>query len=115
MTFPSLIYKSPGGYRYPKSKLTYSVASVQDEHELAGRLAAGWFQTKEEAVGLVTAPVVEVVEVVEVAETPKAEDYEPSRAELEQKATEMGIKFDGRTSDKKLLKLITEGLQNELD
>jgi hypothetical protein len=112
MTFPSLIYKSPGGYRYPKSKLTYSVASVQDEHELADRLAAGWFQTKEEAVGLVTAPV---VEVVEVAETPKAEDYEPSRAELEQKATELGIKFDGRTSDKKLLKLITEGLQNELD
>lgn len=112
MNFPALVYKSPGGYSYPKTKKTYSVASVETEQELSEKVAQGWFATREEALGLVVAPV---VQVVEMPESPKTEDYEPTRAELEQKATELGIKFDGRTSDKKLLKLITEGLQNELD
>jgi hypothetical protein len=36
----------------------------------------------------------------------KADDTEPTRAELEAKAAELGIKFDGRTGDKKLGQLI---------
>lgn len=34
----------------------------------------------------------------------------PTRAELEAKATELGIKFDGRTKDKKLGQLIQDKL-----
>jgi hypothetical protein len=34
----------------------------------------------------------------------------PTRAELEAKATELGIKFDGRTGDKKLGQLIQDRL-----
>lgn len=32
----------------------------------------------------------------------------PTRAELEQKAAELGIRFDGRTTDAKMSKLIAE-------
>lgn len=38
------------------------------------------------------------------------DDAMPTREELEIKATELGLKFDGRTSDKKLTKLIAEAL-----
>lgn len=39
------------------------------------------------------------------------EDAPPTRAELEAKATELGIPFNGRTSDKKLSGLIATALQ----
>lgn len=39
-----------------------------------------------------------------------ADNAPPTRAELETKAAELGLKFDGRTSDKKLEKMITESL-----
>lgn len=39
-----------------------------------------------------------------------ADDAPPTRAELEAKATELGIRFDGRTRDKKLGQLIQDRL-----
>lgn len=39
------------------------------------------------------------------------ENAPPTRAELEAKATELGIPFNGRTSDKKLSGLIATALQ----
>ena len=39
-----------------------------------------------------------------------ADDAPPTREELEAKATELGIKFDGRTKDKKLGQLIQDKL-----
>jgi len=41
---------------------------------------------------------------------PVNEDADPTRAELEAKATELGIRFDGRTKDKKLGQLIQDRL-----
>jgi hypothetical protein len=38
------------------------------------------------------------------------DDAPPTRAELEAKATELGIRFDGRTGDKKLGQLIQDKL-----
>jgi hypothetical protein len=38
------------------------------------------------------------------------ENAPPTRSELEQKATELGLKFDGRTSDNKLGQKIQESL-----
>jgi hypothetical protein len=41
---------------------------------------------------------------------PVIDDAAPTRAELEAKATELGIRFDGRTKDKKLGQLIQDKL-----
>lgn len=48
------------------------------------------------------------VEVVDTA--PEDDDAAPTREELEAKATELGIRFDGRTKDKKLGQLIQDRL-----
>jgi hypothetical protein len=46
----------------------------------------------------------------EVVDTAPEDDAAPTRAELEAKATELGIRFDGRTKDKKLGQLIQDRL-----
>ena len=53
--------------------------------------------------------VAEVAKVVEAAD-PIVEDAPPTREEMTIKALELGIKFDGRTSDKKLSSLIATAL-----
>jgi ribosomal protein L32E len=54
--------------------------------------------------------VFEIVEVAEVAESMIESDAPPTREEMAIKARELGIKFDGRTSDKKLSLLIATAL-----
>jgi hypothetical protein len=49
-------------------------------------------------------------QAVEAVDTAPDDDAPPTRAELEAKATELGIKFDGRTKDKKLGQLIQDKL-----
>lgn len=71
---------------------------VIDADEVDGALADGWFLTPTEAG-----------ESVKAAEP--ADDAPPTRKELEAKATELHIKFDGRTTDKKLGELIAAKLK----
>ena len=47
---------------------------------------------------------------VELVEAVPEDDAPPTRAELEAKAKELGIRFDGRTGDKKLGQLIQDRL-----
>ena len=47
---------------------------------------------------------------VELVEAVPEDDAAPTRAELEAKAKELGIRFDGRTGDKKLGQLIQDRL-----
>jgi hypothetical protein len=49
-------------------------------------------------------------QAVEVVETAPEDEAAPTREELEAKATELGIRFDGRTKDKKLGQLIQDRL-----
>jgi len=49
-------------------------------------------------------------QAMQVVDTAPEDDAAPTRAELEAKATELGIKFDGRTKDKKLGQLIQDRL-----
>jgi ribosomal protein L32E len=56
-----------------------------------------------------TVEAVEVFEIVEVTEVVES-DAPPTREEMSIKARELGIKFDGRTSDKKLSSLIATAL-----
>jgi hypothetical protein len=73
---------------------------IVDGHEVEQALADGWFRTPTEAG-----------ESVKVAPAPAPADDAPvTRAELEQKARELSIKFDGRTTDKKLGDLIAAKL-----
>jgi hypothetical protein len=58
-----------------------------------------------EAAAQAAAQAVEVV-----ADEAPEDDAAPTRAELEAKATELGIRFDGRTKDKKLGQLIQDRL-----
>jgi hypothetical protein len=49
-------------------------------------------------------------QVTEAQEIMSEDDALPTREELEAKATELGIRFDGRTKDKKLGQLIQDRL-----
>ncbi len=52
----------------------------------------------------------EEAKAMEVMDTAPEDDAAPTRTELEAKATELGIRFDGRTKDKKLGQLIQDRL-----
>ena len=134
--FPRMVYISPGMSTTRGGTFDYTVAN--DEEGLAHLLASGWFETIAEALAgereepegedvpepeaePEPEPVVEVVEPAEeepapveaVEDAPADEpDYniEPTREELEMKATELGLQFDGRTSDNKLRQRIEDHL-----
>lgn len=102
MNYPRLVYKSPG--HEGAGKLTYSTLAVAGDDELAAALADGWHGSLSEALAPpapTPAPAPEPID----------ETSGPTRAELEQMATELGIKFDGRTADKTLLAKINEALK----
>lgn len=93
MKFPRLVYKSATDYKL-----------VSDDKEYDSALSDGWFHGVLEAKG---PKKVEVKEEVKAPEDKSA----PTRHEMELKAKELGIKFDGRTSDAKLLKMIADHLK----
>ena len=100
MEFPRLVYRTPGPN--PMQGGSYACKPVADHEELKAALREGWFATLPEAA--------EGTHVIEEEPVPD-DDAPPTRAELEEKARELGIKFDGRTGDKALLKRITEALE----
>lgn len=77
---------------------------IVDGHEVEQALADGWFRTPTEAG--------ESVKVAPAPEPVPADDAPVTRAELEQKARELSIKFDGRTTDKKLRDMIDAKLKD---
>lgn len=104
MEFPALVYRCPGTNQRPGG--TYNYLSVQDEQQHVAALAEGWFETLPEAIAGTSAQINPNLSLPAVPENPS-----PTRIELEQKATELEIKFDGRTSDKKLSDLISATLE----
>lgn len=92
--FPTIVYKTPG--THARAGGTYNYLGVADQAALDAALAEGWFLTLPEAIA-------------GKAETP-VDDSAPTREELEAKATELKIKFDGRTSDKILAEKIEHAL-----
>lgn len=97
MSFPTIVYKCPGAHACARG--TYAYQGVQDKDELDLALSGGWFATLPEAIA---------------GEHDEVEDNSsPTRAELEAKATELGIKFDGRTTDKSLADKIETALSEQ--
>jgi hypothetical protein len=83
-------------------------------HLVAKRVAEGWSTSKADALApkppvpvaaapapAIAAPVADDLPVA-VDDEPEADDAPPTRAELEAKAAELGIKVDKRWSDKTL-------------
>ena len=90
MSFPTIVYKCPGPHACTGS--TYAYLGAADEAELDRALSSGWFRTLPEAMA------------GDHEELP--DNSAPTREELEAKAAELGIKFDGRTTDKSLAEKI---------
>ena len=103
--FPSLVYKASGKYVRPHG--TYDFTGVVDTEDLAKKLSEGWYPSLEAAVEA-KKPTQKPVEPV--SSPVLDDDAPPTREELEAKAAELGIKVDGRHSDKKIAQLIDEAL-----
>jgi hypothetical protein len=93
--FPTLVYKDKGPHQRPGG--TYDYKAVNDADQFAAALAGGWFAT--------------LAEVIEPTAAVIDETSPATREELEAKANELGLKFDGRTGDKKLAAMIDEALK----
>lgn len=113
MEFPTIVYKVPGKYKAPGGKgRTYDYCGAQDQKEFDALIAAGWFETIAAAQDAQSKPVLVVQVAPQAVESlVPADNAAPTRAELEIKATELGIKFDGRTTDSKLSERIEEALR----
>lgn len=95
--FPKMLYKAGGSEELHGGNFHTFIA--QDEQDEAAALADGWHLTTPDAVAAVSKSAAEV-----------DDDAPPTRAEMEAKATELGIKFDGRTTDAKLGEKIAAAL-----
>lgn len=103
MEFPRIVFKCPGDL--PRQGGTFKVLQVADDVSHADAVAYGWFSSLPEAIESHDNPKPVVVDVA-----PDVVEQE-SRESLESRAKEIGIKFDGRTSDAKLSRLIAEASQ----
>lgn len=112
-----MVYRCPGAHFGPLGT-TYDSLGVMDDEDLRSALGEGWSESLVKAVEIYLNPVKSdesVVDPVSNVDTSAAEKISegdeqnpPTREELEQKANELGIKFDGRTTDRKLLEKIEE-------
>lgn len=95
MEFPRSLFKSPGDQWV--SGGSFAIEHVEDLAQYKAAKAAGWLDSVPEALAAwkanLAAPVV-------------ADDAPPTRAEMEEMARSLGIKFDGRTTDAALLRRI---------
>lgn len=103
LSLPATLYRVPGAHSGPGFTYNYAGASTQAEYDALK--AAGWCDSLPEAL--------KPASVEPAASEPDvpADDAPPTRAELEAKANEIGVKFDGRTSDALLLNRINAALE----
>lgn len=103
--FPDTVFRSPGAHRAQNGG-TFDYLGVNDAGEMAAALADGWHLSVEAAIAALEADDI-IAEVVEALEA--VDDVSPAtRDELEQKARELGIGFNARTTDKVLAQRIAE-------
>lgn len=102
MNFPTILYRVPGAHS--GNGFTYDYAGALDQKAADVLKAQGWHETLLDAVSPPT------VEPAASDDGVPADDAPPTRAELEAKANELGVKFDGRTSDALLLSRINAAL-----
>lgn len=101
--FPQMLYRAGSALEIDGAR--FDAQTVADESALSAALADGWHETTGAALD-----AVQPVEDDKPADVPP-DDAPVTRAELEQKAGEMGIKFDGRWGDKRLAAAIADALK----
>jgi len=102
--FPTMVYRVPGRHRGP-NRSTYDYMGVDDKSAYDAALKSGWFAAITDA--LAGKGVISAAEAFEDA----ADNVSPAtRDELEQKAKELGVSFNSRTSNETLAKRIAEAL-----
>ncbi len=109
--FPTMVYRVPGQHRAGDGH-TFDYRGIDDAEAMKAALADGWHKTFPEALAGVAAKASAQAVIDEVVEAQEAiDDVSPAtRDELEQKARELGIGFNARTSDKVLAQRIAEAL-----
>lgn len=96
----TMLYKAPGPHDIHGGHYDYIVVDADEEGTIDEAKDAGWFETTTEAKAAyddAKAPEVKL---------PPNDLLSPTRAELEQKANELKIKFSAKTTDEELGKLI---------
>jgi hypothetical protein len=127
--FPTLVYRAPGSSQHSSGgRYRYRGAANQAEYDAL--LAEGWHSTILAAVvaagdrafahnrkpaGLLAKARAKLAEQAPVVATEAEDDAPATRVEMEAKAIELGVKFDGRTTDARLLAKITEALRAASD
>lgn len=115
--FPQMFYKAGGPEQIHGG--AFSTLVVHDAEEHAAALKAGWHESTPDAVAARQAEQERAArEAAEkLADQPKAaagdDTAPPTREELEQKATELGITFAANIGDKKLAERIAEKLAEQ--
>lgn len=104
MEFPRMVYRAGSMVELESGRYDWRI--VADENECVGAQAEGWHLDQYAAKAAAEAP--QVAEDAPPDEV--ADNAPPTREELEHKAQELGIKFDGRWGDKKLAAAIAEKL-----
>lgn len=105
--YPTMVYRTPGPHRASGGG-TFDYLGVDDAAAFKAALSAGWRATIAEAIAGKAASAI-LSEVKEAQEA--VDDVSPAtRDELEQKAKELGIGFNSRTSDTVLAQRIAEAV-----
>lgn len=106
--YPTFVYKKSKAH--PDHGRPYIFKQVWNDFDREALLGAGWFATLKEALSGKREQVQKETTKIE-APVPD-DDKPPTREELETKAKELGIGFDGRTTDAKLLKRINHHIES---
>lgn len=104
--FPQALFRA-GGIELIEGK-PFTSKMVQDEAELKAARAEGFHETTDDAHDAAEAKLAEANKktVGSAGGTGGGDDTAPTREELAQKATELGIPFKPQTANKKLAELI---------
>jgi hypothetical protein len=103
--YPKMLYKAPGSE--PIHGGLFATLTVENERQEQDAIAEGWRESTPEAL-----KASEERKAAAAAEAQRlADEKQPTRDELEAKATELGIDFSARVSDKKLREAIEAKLQ----
>lgn len=106
--YPDMVYRVPGLHNTGGGQ-TFDYRGVNDQDELDTALADGWRRTLDEAIDA-TPTADDVIEAVSEAQDAIDAVTPATRDELEQKARDLGIGFNARTSDAVLAQRIAEAV-----
>lgn len=91
----TMLYKCPGPHDIHGGHFDYTIVDADEEGAIDAAKADGWFETTDDAKA-----------AFDAAKAQAELDAQPTRAELETKAKELGIQFGKKVTDEELGKLI---------